>query len=48
VRERFLVIDGDADLDAMLDMAARFAASFGMDRELPEPRIQRVASPPEG
>jgi hypothetical protein len=29
VRERFMVIDGDADLDAMLDMAARFAASFG-------------------
>jgi hypothetical protein len=42
VRERFLVIDGDADLDDMLDMAARFAASFGMDRELPEPRIWRV------
>jgi hypothetical protein len=27
VREKFLVIDGDADLDAMLDMAARFARS---------------------
>jgi hypothetical protein len=29
VREKFLAIDGDAPLDAMLDMAARFAASFG-------------------
>ncbi len=27
VRERFMVIDGDADLDAMLDMASRFARS---------------------
>jgi hypothetical protein len=27
VREKFMVIDGDADLDAMLDMAARFARS---------------------
>ncbi|MCD4686265.1 MAG: hypothetical protein K8S97_10050 [Anaerolineae bacterium] len=38
VRERFMAIDGDADIDDMLDMAARFAASFGMDTELPEPR----------
>jgi hypothetical protein len=29
VRGKFLAIDGDAPLDAMLDMAARFAASFG-------------------
>jgi hypothetical protein len=29
VREKFLAIAGDAPLDAMLDMAARFAASFG-------------------
>ncbi len=36
VRERFMVIDGDADLSAMLDMAARFASSFGA--ELPSPR----------
>jgi hypothetical protein len=42
VRERFLAIDGDADLDDMLDMAARFAASFGMDQELPEPRVYRM------
>jgi hypothetical protein len=38
VRERFLAIDGDADLDAMLDMARRFASSLGLDRELPGPR----------
>lgn len=36
VRERFMVIDGDAPLEAMLDMASRFATSFGA--ELPEPR----------
>ena len=36
VRDRFIAIDGDADRDAMLDMAARFASSFGA--ELPEPR----------
>jgi hypothetical protein len=34
--EKFLAIDGDAPLDAMLDMAARFTSSFGA--ELPEPR----------
>lgn len=28
VKERFMVIDGDADRDAMLDMARRFASSF--------------------
>ncbi|MBN2303608.1 MAG: hypothetical protein JXQ72_03980, partial [Anaerolineae bacterium] len=36
VQERFIAIDGDAPLDAMLEMAARFATSFGA--ELPEPR----------
>ena len=36
VRERFMVIDGDADHDDMLEMAQRFASSFGF--ELPEPR----------
>ena len=38
VKEQFLAIDGDATQEAMLDMAARFASSFGMQRELPEPR----------
>jgi hypothetical protein len=33
---RFLAIDGDAPLDAMLDMAARFSASTSS--ELPDPR----------
>ncbi|NLF74646.1 MAG: hypothetical protein GX573_03040 [Chloroflexi bacterium] len=36
VRERFMAVDGDAPLDAKLDMAARFAASTS--RDLPEPR----------
>jgi hypothetical protein len=36
VRERFVVIDGDATRDAMLEMARRFATSFGAG--LPEPR----------
>ena len=35
-REKFMAIDGDAPLDAMLDMAARFASS--VSHELPEPR----------
>jgi hypothetical protein len=36
VQAKFLAIDGDAPLDAMLDMAGRFARSVGM--ELPDPR----------
>jgi hypothetical protein len=38
VQERFMAIDGDADRADMLDMARRFASSFGADRELPDPR----------
>lgn len=38
VQERFMTIDGDADREDMLDMARRFASSFGAQQELPEPR----------
>ncbi|MBI5960902.1 MAG: hypothetical protein HY866_19340, partial [Chloroflexi bacterium] len=42
-QDKFLAIDGDAPLEVLLDMAARFASSFGMQRELPEPRIPALA-----
>ncbi len=38
--ERFIAIDGDASREALLEMAQRFATSFGMG--LPEPRFFHV------
>ncbi len=39
VKNRFMVIDGDADREDMLDMARRFASSFGAADEVPAPRF---------